>query len=290
MRQEPWSHQFVDANGVRFHYVEAGSGQLVLLLHGFPEFWYSWRYQIPALAERFHVVAPDMRGYNETSKPRTGYDMKTLVADVAALVAALGYDRVRLAGHDWGGAVAWATAARHPDLVERLSILNAPHPTAMARALRSSPRQLMRSWYMFVFQIRGLAEWTLRRDNFARLERRIRADMAHPERMSDEDAARFRTAISKPGALESALEYYRAAFRAARQEGFRAHEQIVRVPTQVIWGERDTALGVELLDDLDRWVPAVEIHRIASASHWVQQDEPELVTDFMLEFFARGGD
>lgn len=290
MRQEPWTHRFVDANGVRFHYVEAGSGPLVLLLHGFPEFWYSWRFQIPALAGRFHVVAPDMRGYNETSKPRTGYDMKTLVADVASLVDALGYDRVRLAGHDWGGAVAWATAARHPDLVARLSILNAPHPTAMARALRSSPKQIMRSWYMFVFQIRGLAEWAIRRDDFARLERRIRADMAHPERMSDEDAARFRAAISKPGALESALEYYRTAFRAARQEGFRVHEQTVRVPTQVIWGERDTALGVELLDDLDRWVPNLEVHRVASASHWVQQDEPELVTDFMLDFFARAGE
>src|SRR3712207_2391582 len=121
------THREATLNGVRLHYVEAGTGPLVLLLHGFPEFWYSWRHQIPALAGRFRVVAPDLRGYNETAKPASGYDVDTLVEDTAALVRALGEERCLLVGHDWGGAIAWETAARHPHLVERLAILNAPH-------------------------------------------------------------------------------------------------------------------------------------------------------------------
>lgn len=266
--------------------VEAGAGPLVLLLHGFPEFWYSWRHQIPALAERFRVVAPDLRGYNETEKPLSGYDVRTLVDDVVALVRAFGYERCFLAGHDWGGVIAWATAARFPELVEKLSILNAPHPTALARALRTSRAQRRRSWYIAAFQLRGLAEARIRRDDFAVLEKIFRGQMEHPERMTDGDMQRFREALGRPGALEAALEYYRAAFRAALRDGFRIHDVSVSVPTQVIWGEQDKALGLELLDELDRWVPNLRIDRIATASHWVQQDEPELVTDLMLDFFA----
>jgi pimeloyl-ACP methyl ester carboxylesterase len=284
---DPWSHAEVEANDVRFHIVEAGSGPLLVLLHGFPEFWYSWRHQLPPLAKHFHVVAPDMRGYNETSKPKTGYDLRALVADVVALARALGHERFLLAGHDWGGVVAWAVAVRHPELVERLSILNAPHPTAMVHALRSSVAQLRRSWYIFAFQIPGLAEWMFRRDGFAIVDRVIRGQMVHRDRMSDEEAAQFRAAIARPGALEASLEYYRQAFRAALRDGFRAHDARVLVPTQVVWGERDHALGVELLDGLDRWVPDLEIHRIPTASHWVQQDEPERVTELIVEFFTR---
>jgi epoxide hydrolase 4 len=286
VREDAWTHGFAEANGVRFHFVEAGEGPLLLLLHGFPELWYSWRHQIAALAERFHVVAPDLRGYNETSKPASGYDTRTLVADVVGLSRALGHARFRLAGHDWGGMVAWATAARHPELVERLSILNAPHPTAMARALRSNVAQMRRSWYIFAIQIPGFAEARIRRDGYALIDRMIRGQMVHPERMSDADSAIFRAAIARPGALDAALAYYRAAFRAALAEGFRAPNVDVRVPTQVIWGERDHALGVELLDGLDRWVPDLEVHRIPTASHWVQQDEPELVTALMAEFLS----
>jgi pimeloyl-ACP methyl ester carboxylesterase len=282
-----WQHRCVEANGVRFHVVEAGDGPLIMLLHGFPEFWYSWRYQIPALSRESTVVAPDMRGYNETSKPRFGYDMRTLVEDVVALARALGHERFRLAGHDWGGVVAWAVAARHPDRVERLSILNAPHPTAIARALRTSPAQLRRSWYVFAFQIPGLAEWILRRDGFSCVDRVIRGQMAHPKNVTDADAALFRAAIARPGALESALEYYRQAFRGALRDGLHPREVPIRVPTQVIWGERDRALGVELLDGLDRWVRDLEVVRLADASHWVQQDEPELVAELMSAFFAR---
>ena len=278
---------YVEANGVRFHYVEAGEGPLLLLLHGFPEFSYSWRHQIPPLAEQFHVVAADLRGYNETAKPRTGYDLRTLVDDTTSLARALGYDRFFLAGHDWGGVIAWATAARHPEAVERLVVLNAPHPTALARELRSNPSQMRRSWYMAFFQVPGLPEWRIRSNDFAILEKILREQMVHPERMTDEDLERYKDAMRRPRAVECALEYYRTAFRAALRDGFAVHDMRVDVPTQVIWGERDRALGVELLEGLGQWVPDLRVDRIPTASHWVQQDEPELVTELMLDFLVR---
>jgi pimeloyl-ACP methyl ester carboxylesterase len=275
---EPWQHGYVEANGIRFHYVEAGEGPLVLLLHGFPEFWYSWRHQIGPLAERFRVVAPDLRGYNETDKPRTGYDVATLVEDTVALAGAFGERRFRLAGHDWGGAIAWATAARHPAAVERLVILNAPHPTAMAEALGSSLTQLRRSWYMFFFQLPFLPEWYLARDDYKMVARALVGNMVHRERLSREDVEQFRKAMAKPGTATAAINYYRAAFRDALRNRLRVREVRVDVPTLVVWGERDAFLGKELTERLDRWVRDVRVEYLPDAGHWVQQDEPETVT------------
>src|SRR3954451_16988189 len=155
----------VTVNGVRLHYVETGEGPLVVLLHGFPEFWWTWRHQIPALAAAgFRVVALDMRGYAESGKPPRwqDYRMEILAADVARLIAALGEERAHVVGHDWGAAVAWMVATLHPERVERLAILNVPHPARMERALRTSPRQLLHSWYMFFFQIPWLPERLMR--------------------------------------------------------------------------------------------------------------------------------
>src|SRR5204863_6767394 len=159
-----WKHEFVEANGIRFHYVTAGEGPLVLLLHGFPQFWYAWRHQIPALAQRFKVVAPDLRGYGDTDKPPRVADYRTgvLAADVAALVKALGYDRAHVVGHDWGGGVAWMTALEQSQVVDKLAVLNCPHPKPFSKALRSNLRQLARSWYMFFFQIPALPEAIVR--------------------------------------------------------------------------------------------------------------------------------
>jgi pimeloyl-ACP methyl ester carboxylesterase len=281
---EPWKHGHVDANGVRFHYVEAGEGPLVLLLHGFPEFWYSWRHQIGPLAERFHVVAPDLRGYNETEKPRTGYDVKTLVADTVALAGAFGERTFRLAGHDWGGAIAWATAARHPQAVERLVVLNAPHPTAMSDALRTNRKQLRRSWYMFFFQIPSLPEWFLARDDYSAIARGLLGNFVHRDRISRDDVEQFKRAMAKPGALKAAVDYYRAAFRDAFRNRFRSRAVPVEVPTLVVWGERDEFLGKELTFGLDRWVRDLRIEYVPDSGHWVQQDEPEVVTRLMLDF------
>ncbi len=284
---EPWRHGFLRANGIRFHYVEAGDGPLLLLLHGFPEFWYSWRHQIPVLATRFRVVAPDLRGYNETEKPASGYDVRTLVEDVAGLVRAFGYDRCRLAGHDWGGVIAWSAAARFPELIERLSILNAPHPTAMALALRSNASQRKRSRYIFTFQIPGLPERRIRARNFEMIDKVMRGQMVHPERLSNSDVDAFKTALARPGSLSATLAYYRTAFRGALRTGFAAHDVRINVPTQVIWGEQDFALGIELVQNLSRWVPDLELELLPTAGHWVQQDEPEITSELMLDFFSR---
>lgn len=281
-----WRHGSVEANGIRFHYVEAGAGPLVLLLHGFPEFWFSWRHQIPALAERFRVVAVDLRGYNETDRPASGFDTRSLVADVAALVPALGERSCLLVGHDWGGAIAWYAASRHPELVDRLVILNAPHPTEMARHLTSNLDQILRSWYVFFFQVPLLPELFLRRGRCRPLFERIRKTMAHPELLRDEDLERYADAFCKPGAVEAALEYYRQAFRSAFRRGFRAEPARIDVPTLVVWGERDHALGRELNDGLARWVRDLRIEFIPTASHWVQQDEPEIVTRLIREFLV----
>jgi pimeloyl-ACP methyl ester carboxylesterase len=158
------NHEFVEANGIRFHCVTAGDGPLALLLHGFPQFWYAWRHQIPALASRFKVVAPDLRGYNDTAKPPHVADYRTgvLAADVAGLVRAFGYEKAHLVGHDWGGGVAWTTAMQHPEVVAKLAVLNCPHPLPFVKALRSNLRQLGRSWYMFFFQIPAIPELVFR--------------------------------------------------------------------------------------------------------------------------------
>jgi pimeloyl-ACP methyl ester carboxylesterase len=286
---EPWAHHRAVVNGVGLHYVEAGAGPLVLLLHGFPDFWYTWRRQIPVLAEAgFRVVAPDLRGYNESDKPPgvASYRLKLLSADVAALIRHLGCARAFVVGHDWGGAVAWHTALTHSDVVERLVVLNAPHPAAFFRELRT-PRQLLKSWYMFFFQLPALPEALCRRNNFAWLERALRRDPVRPGAFSDDDLCRYKLALSRPGALTAAINYYRALFRYTPRR-LLGRMPPITVPTLLIWGEQDRYLGLALTEGLDRWVPGLRVERIADASHWVQADAPERVNQLLLDFLPNG--
>jgi epoxide hydrolase 4 len=190
-------------DGIRLHYVEAGEGPLVVLLHGFPEFWYGWRCQIPALAQAgLRVVAPDMRGYNLSDKPPgwRAYGIDLLTGDIADVIRDLGEERAYVVGHDWGAAVAYATAMRHPEVVRRLAILNAPHPARMLEGFRTL-RQLRKSWYMFFFQLPVLPERALARDGFALAKRALRAGSA-PGSFSDEDLGRYVDAWSQPGAAD----------------------------------------------------------------------------------------
>lgn len=278
---------FADLAEVRLHYVEAGEGPLVVLLHGFPEFWFGWRSQIPALAEAgFHVVAPDMRGFNLSSRPASvaAYDIDRLAADVRDLIRERGSARAFLVGHDWGGAVAWATASNHPDVVERLAVLNVPHPRRMLHGLRR-PRQLLRSWYMFFFQLPWLPELLLRARGWQGLRQGL-SDAARPDAFSPQDVARYVEAWSQPGAVTAMLNYYRAVFR---QTPKRAEARIrpLEAPTLVIWGERDRHLGAELAEPDRADVPNLErVVRLPDASHWVQHDEPERVTELLVDFFA----
>jgi pimeloyl-ACP methyl ester carboxylesterase len=270
---------------VRLHYVEVGEGPLVVLLHGFPEFWFGWRRQIPALAAAgFRVVAPDMRGYNLSSRPAGvgSYDLDRLADDVAGLVAERGAERALLAGHDWGAAVAWWTAIRRPEVVERLAILNVPHPRRFLRGLRS-PKQLARSWYMGFFQLPWLPERALAARRYAGL-RAAFAD-ARPGAFAPGEMDRYVEAWSQPGALTASVNYYRALARRSPRRTLGALEP-VRAPTLVIWGVHDRALGAELAEPDRADVPALQDVVRLDASHWVQLDEPERVNELLIEFFS----
>jgi pimeloyl-ACP methyl ester carboxylesterase len=278
---------YADLGDVRLHYVEAGEGPLVVLLHGFPEFWYGWRAQIEGLsAAGFRVVAPDMRGYNLSSKPEgvAAYDLDLLAADIAALIRERGEERARLAGHDWGGAVAWATAMNHPDAIARLAILNAPHPRRFLEEVRH-PQQLARSWYMLAFQLPWVPERLAQADHWRAFRFGFEHD-ARPGAFSREDIDRYVEAWSQPGALTAMISYYRALFRQSPKRA-QARLRPVSAPTRVIWGERDRYLGVGLAEPPRADVPQLErVIRLPEASHWVQHDEPARVTELLAEFFG----
>jgi epoxide hydrolase 4 len=278
---------YADLNNTRLHYVESGEGPLVVLLHGFPEFWFSWRFQVPALAAAgFRVVAPDMRGYNLSSRPRgvPAYDIDCLAGDIHDLIRERGAESAFLAGHDWGAAVAWATAMNHPEVVGRLAILNVPHPRRLLHGLRR-PRQLVKSWYMFLFQLPWLPERLARARRWWFFRYGFEHD-ARPGAFTPTDIDRYVQAWSQPGAATATINYYRAVFR---QSPRRAEARIrpVDAPTLVIWGERDRYLGAELAEPDPADVPNVErVVRLPNASHWVQHDEPERVNQLLAEFFA----
>jgi pimeloyl-ACP methyl ester carboxylesterase len=275
----------VVSDGVRLHYVEAGEGPLVVLLHGFPEFWYSWRRQLPALAQAgFHVVAPDMRGYNRSDRPASwrAYDTDLLAGDIAGLIRHFGVERAHVVGHDWGAAVAYAVAMRNPELVERLAILNVPHPERILSGFRTA-RQLRKSWYMFFFQIPALPEKLLARDDFAFAKRSLRAGSRGS--FSDADLERYVEAWSQPGALRGMINYYRAALRRSPRSVL-SGLQVINAPTLVIWGERDRFIGAELAEPLARWVPDVRVERLPEATHWVQHEAPGRVNELLAQFLG----
>lgn len=257
----------------------------MVLLHGFPEFWYSWRHQIQVLAEHFTVVAPDMRGYNDSEKPTRirDYVVGNLVEDVVQLIRSFGEEKAIVAGHDWGAAVAWSVALQRPEFVDKLIILNVPHPRIFVQHLLTNREQRLRSWYMGFFQLPWLPEAALRADNYAFIRAAFRGIAVHKDQFADEVIEQYKEAAAKPGALTSAINYYRALRYASVTV---TSDPIIYMPTLVVWGEQDTALGKELNDDLPHYVPDLTLRFIPDASHWVQQDRPDLVNQYMLEFLG----
>ena len=282
---ETWQHRDIITNGIRMHYVTQGEGPLVVLLHGFPEFWYSWRYQIPVLAEHgYRVVAPDLRGYNESDKPRKGYDMGTLLLDIVGLIQGLGYEKAIIVGHDWGGALAWSFAIRYPAMTERLVVLNMAHPGAMMREFRTL-KQLRKSWYIFAFQLPWLPEYLLLRNHASAIGRLIREAALQKGAFPDEETTKYQQAMSQPGAMTAALNYYRQVFRRL-PTSYTGGTYDVNVPTLLIWGEHDIALGIELTTGLERWVKLLEFRPIPDSGHWVQQEQPQKVNQYILDFLG----
>jgi epoxide hydrolase 4 len=277
-------HRWAVVNGVRLHYVEAGAGPLVVLLHGFPEFWYAWRHQIPSLAEAgYRVLAPDLRGYNDSAKPAgvRGYRLSALVDDVVGLIAHAGSEPITLVGHDWGGVIAWRLAMARPELLTKLVILNAPHPAAFFRELRRSA-QLLRSLYILFFQLPALPEWALTAGDFALLARMWRRQPVNSDAFTPHDIALYKKALARPGALTAALNYYRALLHAPGE--LRRDVQRIAAPTLLIWGERDPYLSVALSTGLETWIPNLRVVRLSDASHWVQNDAPQRVNHLLLDF------
>ncbi len=268
-----------------------GNGPLVLLLHGFPELSRSWRHQLRALGAAGHrAVAPDLRGYgrSDLSGP---YDMRTLAGDVAALVEAIGRERATVVGHDWGGAVAWATTVHEPRAVERLAVLNCPHPGVLAEEMLRNPRQLLRSWYIFFFQLPWLPDRMLARDGARQVARALRGGSWVRGAFPPEELAIYREAFARPGAARAALGYYRAAFRgslAVRREGRR---RPIAVPTLVLWGARDRFLGREMAD-AGKMAPyfapgnVPSIRFLEEAGHYVQNEDPQGVNAELLSWLG----
>ena len=270
-------HLQVQAGEVRLHCAAMGpaDGPLVILLHGFPECWVSWRNQLPALAAAgFRAVAPDLRGYGGSDKPRgvAAYRMEKLAGDVAHLIAALRGERADVVGHDWGGEVAWHLAMRSPALVRKLAVLNIPHPARMRRALRTF-RQLRKSWYVLFFQLPFLPERFISPESIRRALRYL------PARRGAFDDADIDSIVAAAGDRTAPINYYRAA---ARYPG--PPWKPVQAETLVIWGDRDRFLLPELAEPERRWVPRVRVEHVPEASHWVQADAPERVNELLLAF------
>jgi epoxide hydrolase 4 len=286
VREPDLRHEMMRGDGVELHVARAGEGPAVVLLHGFPENWSSWRRQIAPLVQGgFSVLIPDLRGYNRSERPpgRASYRIGHLVEDVAALIGGMGLGRVHLVGHDWGGVIAWAFAGRHPEQLDKLVILNAPHPRIFLRKVWRPP-QLLRSWYVFLFQLPVLPERLLAAADFALLRRIFRQMPVQPGAFSEADIEGYVAAFATPGALRAALNYYRVNLP-GREMALLARKPIA-APTLVIWGEMDQALGCNLLNGIEDVAPKVRVQRLPQVGHWVQNEAPQQVNDLLIDFLS----
>jgi pimeloyl-ACP methyl ester carboxylesterase len=277
----------VEANGFQFAVDEAGAGgRLALCLHGFPESRFSWRYQLPLLAELgYRAWAPDLRGYGETEpKPRAvaAYLIDRLMEDVAALIDASGAETVTLIGHDWGAGLAWTFAANRVRPLERLVIMNVPHPAVMGA--RMSWAQLRRSWYILFFQLPGVPEWGMTANDARAIRQAFHGMALDKANFTDEVLDRYARDAQRPGAMTGMVNWYRAAMRLRGK--LAGPWPVIETPTLIVWGEEDAALGIELLDGTEAYVRDLTVRRLPGVSHWVQQEAPEKVNAILRDFLS----
>lgn len=293
-------HGYAQVGDVRLHYAESGAAErpLVVLLHGFPEFWYSWRHQLAALGEHFHVVAPDLRGYNLSDKPDAveDYRMEKLMDDVTGLIRHFGARQASVVGHDWGAVVAWALAEFFPDYVSKLAALQVPPGAIWAKNM--TWRQALASWYMLFFQLPRLPEWRIGADDFAGLGGMFKTT-SRAGTFTDSDIALYKEMLKRRGtsgettALTAGINYYRANFALLSRNLssiFKRGDQVsarVRVPTLFVYGERDSFIMPETVRDVRSYVdaPFREV-RLARAGHWIQQEYPNEVNAALLGFLS----
>lgn len=280
----------VETNGFRFAVDQAGQGDhLALCLHGFPESRFSWRHQLPLLAEMGYLVwAPDLRGYGET-EPKPGavadYCIDRLMEDVAALIDASGAKRVTLIGHDWGAGLAWTFATNQVRPLERLVIMNVPHPGVMRAHLGRSWAQLKKSWYMFFFQIPGLPERAMTARDARAIRQAFHGMAVDKTHFGPEGLDRYARDAQRPGAMTGMINWYRAAMRVPGKMA--GPWPVIETPTLIVWGEEDAALGIELLDGTDAYVRDLTIQRLPGVSHWVQQEAPDKVNAILQAWLPR---
>ncbi|MFX0151981.1 MAG: alpha/beta fold hydrolase [Candidatus Hodarchaeota archaeon] len=273
-----------------------GSGDPLLLLHGFPDFWYSWRYQIPVLSDYYQVFAPDLRGYNKSDKPKgvENYSTSILVQDIKDFINEIGGEQAIVVGHDWGGAIAWNLAMIAPECVSKLIILNCPHPIPLLEAFWSMKfQQLQKSWYVFFFQIPNIPEAMLSGNNYESLVRMVKGSIFNKQALNSKDLQRYIEAWSQPGALTASINYYRANWNPAQIMSMTEEQQInlkrrfpkVKCPTLVIWGERDLALDKFLIKETQKYIDgSYKIIYLPEFGHWVHMEAPELVNNSILSF------
>ncbi len=285
-----WHHHFIETNTgprrIRLHYVSQGEGDLVILLHGFFEFWYSWRHQIPVLARRYKVVVPDLRGCNDSDKPEGGYDLTTLTADLAGLIRGLGYQKAHIVGHGWGGTLAWAFAQQYPTLVRRSVILSGVHPHHWRRVWMQNLEALRQSWPLLISQVPPLPDWILQSIVPDLVTRLLQSQPVRKTAFSLQDTQIYRAALEKPGAIAAALQQYRQVF--SWQSWFSQPLGAIApitIPTLVLWGQEDTLLSPQLNQGIDQYMAApLTIRHIPQCGHWIQQEVPHWVNRALLDF------
>jgi pimeloyl-ACP methyl ester carboxylesterase len=291
---ENYQSKTIQTNGIQLHAIEAGpeDGELVLLLHGFPEFWRGWSKQITPLADAgYLVVAPDQRGYNLSEKPSdvASYHIDILANDIIGILQAYNRKQAFIVGHDWGAAVAWHISTYYPDTVKKLVILNVPHPAIIIFFLRRSIKQLLKSWYIFFFQIPSVPEWVLSRNNYQAIRKMMLAS-SNPGTFIEQDLAYYKEAWGQHGALTAMLNWYRAAFRSAVRNLSKARKMPdvrVRVPTLMLWGAKDIALSNELVQPSIGLCDDGRVVYYEDATHWVQHDQASQITQDILDFIKK---
>jgi len=282
------THGFARLKRIKLHYVAKGSESkpLMLFLHGFPEFWYSWRHQLKEFGGDYRAVAVDMRGYGESDKPRAikDYTMDKLVADIKELIPALGHEKCILVGHDWGGAVAWSFAHMYPNLVEKLIVCNCPHFNAFEKLVQKDKKQFLMSWYMMFFQMPCVPEAMMRSQDLKFLDQAFLGKRmgVRPGKMSQDDMEMFKYNYSQEDALRGPIHYYRANLRYLIPLQYPSKK--VQVPSLMVWGTNDAALSVKLADMTGDCVEDYRVRLVHGASHWVQQEEPEEVNKYIRQF------
>ncbi len=260
--------------------------ELIILLHGFPECWNTWRHQIKPLADAgYRVCVPNLRGYGQSSKPKSikRYRLDELITDVEAIRLHYGKETFHLVGHDWGAAIAWWYAIHNKQPLASLSILNVPHPYAFLKALKSSVKQLRKSWYIFFFQLPFIPIWALTRNRFASLRKTL-THTSSPGAYTEEDFIHLEEAWSAPGAIKSMISYYRAMLRYARSP---KNDGVISTPTQILWGERDLALSLASAHDSATYLQHGKLITYPEATHWLAHDLPDEISQKLIEHLNR---